>query len=570
MLRECIEIFNKVYAEKGEKLITDSYELELGDYFIVKEDGNFEHIKIEKNSDSASVERYDYLAERDYYSNLLDMNKPIDGKKQIHSNNYLSFFIKNNVLEEKKDILDDVIKKYYEILKNPLLKYDKGEKRRVYEELEKQLGKPKIEKIEKNYQWIKNNLSLLKERTKESKNYIKIFFDEDLEEYKKESKRYIIPNIYNSTDYNVKINNKTYGLPNDNLNLNIKKPYLENKTRKKNYTVPYLLDEEEVLEQKKFFDYLYNLSSKGIRNIYITDKKIMSLKNNETLDVDITNGYFLRIRKDKNEAAIERFDIIPKYEKDIYPVIKIIDCLNDEIKTKLDYGSIINSKKQLVDMLNDFLFKGKMFGIMYENIKDMKIFDTRLKFIANTYKDVFYKLTAKGEIENFLKVYKIIFMEYIKYSLATQEYKAEAYDLYNFMSSIEGGKKLEIHERIKEKFRKAFKDGKGIIDNEDEYFFAIGQLVYFLFSKSRETSKNHNLVNRILNFRNIDQIKLEIQKLFKRYNHDIKMQNKKFNMLYEMVLGYVPENTKIDYDRLLGGYLSNCLIYEKNEEEKEN
>lgn len=27
MLRECIEIFNKVYAEKGEKLITDSYEL---------------------------------------------------------------------------------------------------------------------------------------------------------------------------------------------------------------------------------------------------------------------------------------------------------------------------------------------------------------------------------------------------------------------------------------------------------------------------------------------------------------------------------------------------------------
>ena len=296
----------------------------------------------------------------------------------------------------------------------------------------------------------------------------------------------------------------------------------------------------------------------------------MSLKNNETLDVDITNGYFLRIRKDKNEAAIERFDIIPKYEKDIYPVIKIIDCLNDEIKTKLDYGSIINSKKQLVGMLNDSLFKGKMFGIMYENIKDMKIFDTRLKFIANTYKDVFYKLTAKGEIENFLKVYKIIFMEYIKYSLATQEYKAEAYDLYNFMSSIEGGKKLEIHERIKEKFRKAFKDGKGIIDNEDEYFFAIGQLVYFLFSKSRETSKNHNLVNRILNFRNIDQIKLEIQKLFKRYNHDIKMQNKKFNMLYEMVLGYVPENTKIDYDRLLGGYLSNCLIYEKNEEEKEN
>lgn len=564
MLRECIEVFNKIYAERGESLITDSYELEQGDYFIIKKDGDFEHIKIGKNTDSSSVEKYDYLAERDYYSNLLDMNKPVDKAKQIHSNNYLSFFIKNNVLNEKKDTLDEIIKKYYEILKNPFLKYDKGEKKRVYEELEKQLGKPDAEKIEKNYQWIKNNLYSLKEKTKDSKNYLKIFFDEDLEKYKKESKRYIIPNIYNNTDYNVKLDDKTYGLPNDNLNLNTKKPYLENKTRKKNYTVPYLLNEEEVFQQKKFFDYLYNLSNRGIRNVYITDEKIIPLKSNEILGNNIS-GYFLRIRKDKNEAAIERFDVIPRYEEEIYPVIKITDCLNDEIKTKLDYGSVINSKKQLTGMLNDFLFKGKMFGIIYENIKDMRIFDARLKFVTNTYKDIFYKLVVKGETENFLKVYKTIFLEYIKYSLATQEYKGEAYDLYNFMSSIEGGKKLELHEGIREKFRKVFKNGEGIIENKDEYFFAIGQLIYFLLNKKRETIKNHDEINRFLNLRDIEQVKLEMRKAFIKYNYDIRMQHKRFNLLYEMVLGYVPKDSKIDYDRLLGGYLSSSLIYEKEE-----
>lgn len=564
MLRECIEVFNKIYAERGESLITDSYELEQGDYFIIKKGGDFEHVKIGKNTDSSSVEKYDYLAERDYYSNLLDMNKPVDKAKQIHSNNYLSFFIKNNVLNEKKDTLDEIIKKYYEILKNPFLKYDKGEKKRVYEELEKQLGKPDAEKIEKNYQWIKNNLYSLKEKTKDSKNYLKIFFDEDLEKYKKESKRYIIPNIYNNTNYNVKLDDKTYGLPNDNLNLNTKKPYLENKTRKKNYTVPYLLNEEEVFQQKKFFDYLYNLSNRGIRNVYITDEKIIPLKSNEILGNNIS-GYFLRIRKDKNEAAIERFDVIPRYEEEIYPVIKITDCLNDEIKTKLDYGSVINSKKQLAGMLNDFLFKGKMFGIIYENIKDMRIFDARLKFVANTYKDAFYKLVVKGETENFLKVYKTIFLEYIKYSLATQEYKGEAYDLYNFMSSIEGGKKLELHEGIREKFRKVFKNGEGIIENKDEYFFAIGQLIYFLLNKKRETIKNHDEINRFLNLRDIEQVKLEMRKAFIKYNYDIRMQNKRFNLLYEMVLGYVPKDSKIDYDRLLGGYLSSSLIYEKEE-----
>ena len=492
------------------------------------------------------------------------MNKPIDGKKQIHSNNYLSFFIKNNVLGEKKDTLDEVIKKYYEILKNPLLKYDKGEKKRIYEELEKELEKPDIGKIEKNYNWIKENLYFLTEKTKESKNYLKIFFEEDLEEYKKENKRYVIPNIYNNTDYNVKIEDKTYGLPNNNLNLNTKKPYLENKTRKKNYTVPYLLDEENVFEQKKFFDYLQNLVNKGIRNVYITNGKIIPLRNNEILEKNLS-GYFLRIRKDKSEAAIERFEVIPRYENEISFSIEIIDCLNDNVETKLEYGNIINTKKQLIGLLNSYLFKGKIFTIVYENIKDIKIIDSKIKYISNIYKDVFYKLIIKGEIEEFLKVYKIIFLEFIKHALSVQSYKTEAYNLYNIMSSIEGGKKLEVHEKIREKLRKSFENGKGIIENNDEYYFTIGQIIFYLLSRNKEIEKKHDAINRILNFKDIKQLKEEIRKLFIKYNYDIKFQNKRFNLLYEMILGYIPENNKIDYDRLLGGYLSYSLIYEKNE-----
>ena len=56
-----------------------------------------------------------------------------------------------------------------------------------------------------------------------------------------------------------------------------------------------------------------------------------------------------------------------------------------------------------------------------------------------------------------------------------------------------------------------------------------------------------------------------MRKAFIKYNYDIRMQHKRFNLLYEMVLGYVPKDSKIDYDRLLGGYLSSSLIYEKEE-----
>ena len=46
MLRDCIEIFKKIYDEKGERLILDSYELSAGTYrTILVEDDAFRVIE---------------------------------------------------------------------------------------------------------------------------------------------------------------------------------------------------------------------------------------------------------------------------------------------------------------------------------------------------------------------------------------------------------------------------------------------------------------------------------------------------------------------------------------------
>lgn len=55
MLRECVEIFTEIYNQKGERFITDSYELEPGDYFIVKSDGSYSHIKIERRKNQKRI-----------------------------------------------------------------------------------------------------------------------------------------------------------------------------------------------------------------------------------------------------------------------------------------------------------------------------------------------------------------------------------------------------------------------------------------------------------------------------------------------------------------------------------
>ena len=161
--------------------------------------------------------------------------------------------------------------------------------------------------MEKIQEWIKENIFNLNIDIS-GKDYLKIFFDYPIEEYLKENKRYLIPNIYNKNDFNINVGDKIYGLPNDNMGLNAKKPYLENKTRKS--TVSYLIDNREVLIQRKFFEYLMNMASVGKVNIYIDDK-ITALPNGESIDRDF-QGVFIRLQKGK-EVEIHDYDVITKY-----------------------------------------------------------------------------------------------------------------------------------------------------------------------------------------------------------------------------------------------------------------
>ncbi|WP_410208349.1 hypothetical protein [Fusobacterium sp.] len=572
MLQECIEIFKKEYLKKGENLITDNYKLGVGDYFIVKDDGSHIHVIIDKKTDVKSQEYYNYLAQRDYLSGLLDMNKPMDSTKQIHSNNFLSFYVKNNVVIEKEEKLRNSIKSFYETLKDPRLKY-KGEKKKNYEELEEKLGKPDAEKIDKIQRWIEENLWKVQDETAQGKDYIKIFFDADLEEYKKENERYILPNIYNSTDFNVIINEKTYGLPNDNLGLNSKKPFLENKTRKKKYTVPYLLSEEDVFMQKKFFDYIFNWACKNVRNIYFSQEGIKGYTDREMPDTKLC-GYYMRVIKNKSEAEIQRFDVITDYNPRLKNKIKVGDYLKKRINskyTKLNSGTEIQTLKAFVEILNSLIFKGKMYRIIYENIKDLKINDPRVKYIGNMYKNIFYNLVVRGDLDGFIKIYRKLLIYCIKSSLINSNYDFEACELFNFMISLEDslenkeGRFMTEVKEIREKLKQCFEKKEGEIANDKEYYFAMGQVAQFLLSKKKSTNKTHDTTIRFIEARNDEKLKKELIHLFKRYGYDINRYNTRFNMLFSMVMDYTPENKKVDESKLLCGMLSNCLLYEKQE-----
>ncbi len=178
--------------------------------------------------------------------------------------------------------------------------------RMIYQKVEGKLGPPDLQKIDEIEDWILTHIEELRKQYL-GKDYLKIFFRYGSEEaewndaYRREGERYLIPNIYNSNDSNVSIQGRIYGLPNNNMGLNAKKPYLDNKTRKT--AAPYLISSEEVLLQKKFFDFLMNQAAAGKVNVYIDHNHgIRALGYNEMLDPmddEDFSGIYLRIKKGK-------------------------------------------------------------------------------------------------------------------------------------------------------------------------------------------------------------------------------------------------------------------------------
>ncbi|MDC7956370.1 hypothetical protein PKF05_11090, partial [Fusobacterium simiae] len=289
MIDEALEVFKKIYDKEGEELVVNKHIPKDGTYILVNiksgkiiEKLNIFYDKKTKDIEGKYNQYYDYIRSFDYYSNLVDMNKPMDSKKTIHSNQIYSFFIKKDSIRENK-LTKSIIEGYKKNLLNPEEKYNSKEAKELYKNIAEKLPKIGKEIVDDIFLWVEDNVNkgLLEDNKKD---YLKIFFVEDdldksLELFKNEHKRYLIPNIFNSNDYNKKVGETIYGLSNNNMGLNAKKMFLENKTRK--IGTPYLVDTEEILLQYAFYNYLLPEVKQGNYFIYFLDDKIIPKTSKE-------------------------------------------------------------------------------------------------------------------------------------------------------------------------------------------------------------------------------------------------------------------------------------------------
>lgn len=579
MLRECLEVFGYQLEKEGDAMILSSYIPADGTYLIIDRDGNRKaKVDVKMDKKTRTIDRshpcWGDVCFFDYHSRLISMNKPVDGKKIIHSNSYLSFSVKKESVVSGK-LTEDIIDGYYEVLKDPAeQKYKKSaEATKIYELFEAEEGRIDPEEAEKKKQWVKEHIFSLEDVDMDKKEYLKIFFEADREEYIREGRRYFLPNIYNSNDYNIEIENVVYGLPDNNLGMNAKKPFLSIKSRK--YAAPYLLDRDSVIFQKKFFDYLMNLVSEGRYHVYIdTDRRTITGYRSGDAPKRVESGYYLRLKKGKTEAEIHSQDNISGYRQELSVPFEFSDITGASGRKHVKYEGQYHRyyrRVEIGDLINEVFFSNYLSGNYITDAGDMKITDGILKRSIILSRDVIFAWVYLGNDRGFARTLEKVSMDLIRGALLNGYPDRALWQLnlrWSFREyfSQKGDKNMaEIISSLKERMeKKVLADHVIPLSGNDEYYYAVGQLAAFLISLNKSKNKSQSLINPFLNAKTDETIKKRLLQLYKKYNYDIMEQSRRVKNLMALVTGYRPEGA-VDQEMIILGYASDNLVYKTEE-----
>ena len=574
MIDEALEVFKKIYDKEGEKLVVNKHIPKDGTYILVNiksgkiiEKLNISYDKKAKKVDGEFNQYYSYFKAFDYYSNLVDMNKPMDPKKTIHSNQIYSFFIKKDSIRENK-LTKSIIEGYKKNLLNPEEKYNSKEAKEPYKNIAEKLSKIEKDIVEDIFLWIEDNVNENLLDNDNKKDYLKIFFVEDnldksLELFKNEHKRYLIPNIFNSNDYNKKIGETIYGLSNNNMGLNAKKAFLENKTRR--ISTPYLVNTDEILLQYAFYNYLLPEVKHGNYFIYFLENEIIP----RTYKEGCPNGakYLLNASYSK-DVDIKNFNVISK-NNDEEIIINFKEILHQKKKDtdEIEYGNL--NKEKMMNNINKILFYNSLLGNFLLNDGDLDIKDIEVKKLLMKYRNSFYKWFYLNDESEVKKNIRKIYLDAVMVAIGNGHFFKASQQLdFGFCLEKYFYGKSELMEEImnvKEVFlNHTLSEEDWEFSNDEEYYFAIGQILAYINYMRNSKAKSLNFIKQLTFVKNIDVLKEKIKKIVISYSHIFETKNKKINRTISNISLYQPKEIKIDI--LLAGFTADIIFFKKREE----
>ncbi|MDR2790292.1 MAG: hypothetical protein LBB59_04900 [Campylobacteraceae bacterium] len=564
MIYDILEIFGKKYEKEGEKLILDSYPLKDGLYIKISGENNEVFVKKSKKSKNSKIEHFlfdknntnrtdemEWFKFRDYCSNMIEVNKTYDApKKSIHNNNYLTLFMK---IEKFLETNFDYIKEKLFDKVADFASFNTENEKLILKNYQNYIHQPdRKANIEQKAQTLKAIFPALQEIAKEypPKEYIRVFFDENEAVYKKERAIYISLKIYNDNKYSKSVEGAVYGLSNYNMGLNVKKPFLEHKTRRLPY--PFMIETDIALKIKIFFDWL-------------------AFQDYRT---DLLEKLFLNKFLDKDKAIISDFDYLPEAETKKHKIatldkpINVINFLKLSDKNGLKEDFEIKELPQLENVINDIFYNGCLINNYYDGVYS-KIDEKLANLIYMTRGAMinYFKKQRKKEFYQVIEKFGTYFT--IEHLRRNNIYRAkESLNLKLSLIKHNGGEIVDIN-TLQNKILGRLKSSDYAALSEEEFSYLSGQIVKYLLDKSEQYEKKADLLEPFLRTAGAKRLKENIKATYFKYKHAVLLKRMLFNNAVSLVLAYEADDESLyDTDSFLIGALSDNIFYTstKNEE----
>lgn len=317
----------------------------------------------------------------------------------------------------------------------------------------------------------------------------------------------------------------------------------------------------------------------------IDSKKLVSDKGKGD---DAVGNYYLMFY---NFGEIKDFDFVSQFEYELQNTDGgkwSIEPLFDD-KFKMQINNVFDFQNIILPKIfnNALVVHTKAGGLQYKYFDDIdsnycKTDNTYL--LVMKYRQAFYDFIYKSRWQAITQTaFEDIMLTLIIDDVRLDEYK-QKYHTQN--SSIR--EKLNILFSLHSNFQPFVKNslfmanqtvqlrefvtqlakGETTIQNEQQFAFTAGQVIAYLFSKTRSTDRSYSRLEPFLQQTDLAQFQLAVVTLFNRYKHE--KYSRRFKLPFSEVTGFAGKVNMREYMPLiLSGFFSNNLLFADKVEEPE-
>lgn len=443
------------------------------------------------------------------------------------------------------------------------------------------------------------------------KEYIILYLDEDIEKYRQVNECYLSDKLFNTNDFNVGIGDEVYGTSDFLNGFPTKKPFLSH--------------------QSATFDIAGRISGKMARNLY----EFQDLMVRNVLPRPLPMFIYREELKERMFAVLSKYfdegerigyqdvirELYEKYKEDLgdYYLLyfyggKVCDFDfvskfryhlqhgNKDYWEIKDYFNITKGEK----IYNVFELEGKVLKIIFNN---SLIVETQAGGIQRKYFDELDAKYCKSE-NNYLLIlkYRKAFYDYI-YKSREQAITRQMFDhilLTGILEDIrqdeiKGGQhshrwgilvKMNVWFSLSENFDLQLKNTdimasklnelrefiialaqeKAGLENDEQYAFTAGQVIYYLLHKSKTADKSYKRLEPFLQQVHASELNKAIARLFDTYKHENFSKN--FRNPFASVMAYQTSANLREYlPMMLAGIFSGNQLFaadKSDESDEEN